>query len=108
MRIALAGGMMVCITAAIVLFGAVAPEHATIVYALAALLGLLWAAKLFFFRETHWTHSPIHWPVLAFLGYAVFHYFRSPIEYAARIELFHVLLYGFAYFFAAHNLAHRR
>jgi O-antigen ligase len=108
MRNVLAGGMLVCIATAVVLFGAVALEHAVIVYGIAAVLGLLWAAKLFLYRETHWTHSPMHWPVLGFLVYALLHYLRSPIEYASRMELFHIVLYGFIYFFAAQNLSHRR
>lgn len=108
MRNVLAGGMLVCIATAIVLFGAVSLEQSVIVYGIAAVLGLLWVAKLFLYRETHWTYSPMHWPVLGFILYAFIHYLRSPIEYAARMELFHIVLYGFAYFFAAQNLSHRR
>ena len=108
MRNAFSLGMALCLTLAIVLFGAVAFEHAVLVYAMAGLLAVAWATKLFSSREVTWNHSPMHWAVLAFLVYALVDYWRSPLEHASRIQLFHIFLYGFAYFFAAQNLAHRR
>ena len=108
MRNALSIGMVLCLSASIILFGSAGFEHATIIFVVAGLLGLLWAAKLVTAREVHWTRSPMHWPVLGFLIYAIIDYTGSPVEHASRIELFQVLLYGFVYFFAAQNLSHRQ
>src|SRR5688572_17761241 len=108
MRNAFALGTAVCLCLAILLFGSAAFEHAILVYGIAGLLGLAWVAKLFFGRDSTWNRSPLHWPVLAFLVYSVWDYSRSPLEHTSRIQLFHVLLYGFVYFFASQNLAHRR
>ncbi len=108
MRNALSIGMVLCLSASIILFGAAGFEHATVVFVVAGLLGLLWAGKLVLAREVHWTRSPMHWPVLGFLVYAIIDYTGSPVEHASRIELFQVLLYGFVYFFVVQNLAHRQ
>lgn len=50
---------------------------------------------------------PLNWAVLAFMGYAVYRYFTSDIEYLARQELLRVLVYGALYFTIVHNL-HRQ
>ena len=44
------------------------------------------------------------WPVLAFMGYAVYRYFNAEIEYVARQELIRILVYGSLFFAILHNL----
>jgi O-antigen ligase len=84
--------------------GAVNPELALPAFTLAALLAVLWAAKLFWGRDASWNRSPMHWPAALFIAYAFIRYLSSPLEHAARVELFQVGLCGFAYFFCANQL----
>jgi O-antigen ligase len=104
MRFVVPGLLGACLCAAVLLFGAVTLPHFTVVAGIAGLLAIIWAGKLFLARTALWKPSPIHWPVLGFVVYAFVHYFLSPYEYQARMELFHVSLYGLVYFFAANNI----
>ncbi len=84
----------------VILYGAVDPDVAAPMYALGLLAGVLWAIKLLFTRSVTWKNSPLHWPVLAFVVYALIRYFWSPVEYDARVELLHICLYALIYFIA--------
>src|SRR5882672_1082211 len=107
MRNALAGTMVItmvlCIYAAVIAFAAVTPDFAAPAYALALLLALIWAGKLFGAKVVSWKHSPLHLAVVAFIGYAVARYFFSPLEYEARLDLIDICLCGLVYFIAASN-----
>jgi len=72
-------------------------------YALALLLTLIWAGKLFGAKVVSWKHSPLHLAVVAFIAYAVARYFFSPLEYEARLDLIDICLCGLVYFIAASN-----
>src|SRR5213592_2766156 len=93
--------MALCVFGATLPIGAVTPEVAAPAYTLAALLGVLWAGRLVFAPAATWSCSPMHWPVAIFLGYAAVRYFTSPLEYAARVELFQVGVCGLIYFVCA-------
>src|SRR5688500_4777791 len=79
--------------------GAVNPELSLPAFSLAALLSVLWAARLFFAGDSTWNYSPMHWPAALFMAYAFARYLFSPLEHAARAELFQIGLCGFSYFF---------
>jgi O-antigen ligase len=100
--------MALCLSAAVIWFGAVTIDVAAPAYALAAVLALLWAGKLLFSRAVSWKASPLHWPVLAFVVYATVRYFTSPIEYEGRIELLQIWLLAFVYFLCAFNFYRSR
>ena len=68
-------------------FAGVTPDLAAPSYALVVLLALMWAGKLFTAKTVSWKHSPLHIPIVAFVGYAAARYFFSPLEYEARLEL---------------------
>lgn len=105
MRYVVPGLLGVCLSAAIILFGATELHYAMAMYAVAALLALIWAGKLFFDpAAAFWKPSPMHWPVLGFVVYTFIHYSLSPYEYLSRLELFQVCLYGLVYFIAANNV----
>jgi O-antigen ligase len=112
MRNVLASAMVItmalCLLAGIALFGAVTVDVAAPVHALAILLAVMWAAKLFFAQVVSWKPSPLHWPVLAFALYATVRYATSPIEYDARMELVQVWLLTFIYFVCASNFYRSR
>jgi O-antigen ligase len=112
MRNVLASAMVItmalCVLTGIVLFGAVTVDVAAPVHALAILLALMWAAKLFFAPIVSWKPSPLHWPVLAFALYATVRYATAPIEYDARMELIQVWLLTFIYFVCASNFYRSR
>ena len=104
MRTILASATVISVALAlfcgVILYGAVEPDIAAPMYAFGLLAGVLWAAKLLFTRTATWKNSPLHWPVLAFVVYALVRYFSSPVEYNARIELMHIGLYALVYFIA--------
>jgi O-antigen ligase len=104
MRYVVPGLLGVCLSAGIILFGAVELHYASVMYGLAGLLALIWAAKVFFDKTPLWKPSPMHWPVLGFVIYTFIHYFASPYEYLSRLELFQVCLYALVYFIAANNV----
>jgi O-antigen ligase len=112
MRNVLASAMVItmalCVLAGIVLFGAVTVDVAAPVHALAILLALMWATKLFAAPVVSWKPSPLHWPVLAFALYATIRYATSPIEHGARMELIQVWLLTFVYFVCASNFYRSR
>lgn len=107
MRKILAGVMVVnlvaCLVAAIVFFGGVTLESAMPAFGLAALMSVCWAAKLCLSDRVSWKQSPLHLPVLALMIYGTVRYFLSDLEYESRLELFHIVLYGFVYFVASFN-----
>jgi O-antigen ligase len=112
MRNVLASAMVItmalCVLAGVVWFGAVTIDVAAPIYAMAVLLGLMWAGKLFFAQAVSWKPSPMHWPVLAFVVYTTIRYFTSSIEYDSRIELFQVWLLASVYFVCALNFYRSR
>ena len=98
LKIALLAVFVLCLISATILFGAVLPEYTLPVYGLVALLGVVWAAKLFICRDESMRWAPSHALVLLFAGYALARYFMSPIEYESRLELLHIGLYTLVYF----------
>ena len=106
-----AGAMMPIM--ALVLFcsviplGGVNPILLSPAFGLIVLISLLWAGRILGSKELSWNRSPMHWPMLIFVGYSVVLYFTTPFEYEARNELFQIGLCALVYFAAAHQF-HRR
>jgi O-antigen ligase len=107
MRSVLASAMVItmalCFLAGVILFGGVSPNVAAPMFALAFFAGLVWAIQIFLSPDAPWKKSPMNWPVVAVVAYAVVRYFTSPFEYDARIELFQIGLCALAYFIAANQ-----
>ena len=99
--------MALVLCTAVLALGAVTPELALPSFALIGLMGVLWALRLPFASEAHWKRSSLHWPIAAFLVYALVRYFFSPLEYDARVELFQVAACVLVYFIAANQFYHR-
>jgi O-antigen ligase len=102
--------MALCFLAGVMFFGGVNPDVAAPMFALGFFGGLLWALQLVLCPDSTWKRSPMNWPVLAFLLYALIRYFTTPFEHKARVELFQVGLCALAYFVAANQFqrpAHR-
>jgi len=70
------------------------------------LLGL-WLARLWLSPKLRLLWPPICWAVVAFAAYAVGRYLTADIEYVARQELLHILVYGFLFLAIVNNL-HRQ
>src|SRR5215471_5477786 len=68
---------------------------------------IVWGIRLAASPRPRLLWPPICWAVLAFVGYAIARYLTADIEYAARQELIHVLVYAFL-FFAILNHLHRQ
>lgn len=84
--------------------GAVRPVDFLIVEGLAGVAGVLWLARLWLAPQHRLLWPPVCWAVLAFVGYAVFSYWRADLEYVARDELARVLVYAFVFLVVINNL----
>ena len=81
-------------------------EFVGVIWLTVAML-LVWFVRFAINPKHRLYWPPLNWAVLAFMGYAVYRYFTSDIEYLARQELLRVLVYGALYFTIVHNL-HRQ
>ena len=68
---------------------------------------LLWGLRLWLSEKPQLLWPPICWAVLAFTLYAIVRYLTADIEYVARQELIHILVYAFLFFAILNNL-HRQ
>ena len=68
---------------------------------------LLWVVRLWLAARARLLWPPICWAVVAVCFYAVARYWYSDIEYLARLEMLHVLVYGFLFIAILNNL-HRQ
>ncbi len=67
----------------------------------------VWFLRLWVSPQHRLLWPPICYPVLAFVGYAIWRYHDAPIEYVARQELLKVLVYAGIFFVFVNNL-HRQ
>jgi O-antigen ligase len=88
-------------------FGAVDPIPFAIIAFLTCGVAALWAVRVWVNPQLRFLWPPVCWAVVAFVIYAVIRYAKADIEYVARGELLHVLVYGFL-FLAIVNNAHRQ
>ena len=85
--------------------GAVRPLEFVVVEWLVAAAGLLWVARIWLEpRRNRLLFPPVGVCLLLFLGYALFHYLRSDVEYTARTEVVRLLVYALLFFVAMNNL----
>ncbi len=85
--------------------GAVRTMEFVVVEVLAALAGLLWVARCWLKpRHNRLLFPPVGWCLLLFLGYALFHYLRADVEYTARTEILHLLVYVMLFIVTLNNL----
>ena len=68
---------------------------------------VLWAIRLWLAEPARVLWPPICWGVLAVVVYVGVRYFYSDVEYLARLEFLHVLVYGFLFIAILNNL-HRQ
>jgi O-antigen ligase len=87
--------------------GAVRPATFIIIQALTICVMALWAARLWLSSKPQLLWPPIGWLVIGFTLYAIFRYRAADIEYVARQELLHVLVYCFLFLAVLNNL-HRQ
>ncbi|PYJ08842.1 MAG: hypothetical protein DME25_00365 [Verrucomicrobia bacterium] len=87
--------------------GAVRTLDFLVIQGLALGVMLLWAARLWLDPRPQLLWPPICWAVLAFALFAIVAYLRADIEYVARQELIHVLIYAILFVAILNNL-HRQ
>jgi O-antigen ligase len=68
---------------------------------------VLWGLRLWLNPRPRLLWPPVCWAALAFLLYAIARYLYSDIEYIARLELVHVIVYVLLFFMILNNL-HRQ
>lgn len=67
-------------------------------------VALLWGIRVWIRPSYRFLWPPTAWLVLAFVGYALVRYQTATIEYVARDEWIHVLVYGLIFFAILDNL----
>src|SRR5579859_4754794 len=87
--------------------GAVRTLEFAIIQALTLGVLVLWVTRMWLGEQTRVLWPPICWGVLAVVIYVAVRYFYSDVEYLARLELLHVLVYGFLFVAILNNL-HRQ
>jgi O-antigen ligase len=104
-------GILACVLAILVLgplaLGGVRHLEFAIIQGMTVGVMLLWVARMWLAPRSRLLWPPICWAVLAFTIYSVVRYFHSDVEYLARLELLHVLVYAFLFFAILNNL-HRQ
>jgi O-antigen ligase len=87
--------------------GAVRPQEFLIIQGLTLGVLVLWGARLWLSSRPHLLWPPICWAVAAFTLYAIGRYLAADIEYVARQELLHILVYAFLFLAILNNLYRR-
>jgi O-antigen ligase len=84
--------------------GGVRPWQFLILEGLTLASVALWGVRLWISPRPRLLWPPICWAVLAFVAYATVRYFQADIEYAARQELIHIVVYALLFFVILNNL----
>jgi O-antigen ligase len=84
--------------------GAVRPLEFLIIQGLTMGVLVLWGARLWVSPRPQLLWPPICWAVVAFTAFAIGGYLTADIEYVARQELIHVLVYACLFFAVLNNL----
>src|SRR5262249_6464346 len=84
--------------------GAVRVLEFAIIQGLTVGVMLLWGIRVWVAPRPRLFWPPICWAVLAFAVYVIGRYVKADIEYVARLELLHVLVYAFLFFAILNNL----
>jgi O-antigen ligase len=84
--------------------GSVRPLSFLIIQGLTFGVLVLWVARLWFASRPRLLWPPICWAVVAFTLYAIGRYLTADIEYVARQELIHILVYAFLFLAILNNL----
>jgi hypothetical protein len=71
---------------------------------LGTLMCAFWLVRTWVRQQYRVLFPPLAWAVLTFVGYAIWRYSWVDYEYAARLELLQVLLYGLLFFAILDNL----
>jgi O-antigen ligase len=85
-------------------FGATRPLDLAVLLGICSTVLLLWGIRFWTRVNYRILWAPVCWTVLAFLGYAVYCYLHSRVEYAARMDLLKILVYGVVFFATLDNL----
>jgi O-antigen ligase len=84
--------------------GAVRPSGFLIIQGLTMGVLVLWGTRLWVSPRPQLLWPPICWAVAAFTAFAVGRYLTADIEYVARQELIHILVYACLFFAVLNNL----
>ncbi|HYE33566.1 MAG TPA: O-antigen ligase family protein [Methylomirabilota bacterium] len=85
-------------------YGSMRITDQVVLQALACLLLPLWGARAFIRKDYRFLLPPIGVTVIAFVGYALWRYTQSPVEFNARQEALLVLTYAIFFFAVIDNL----
>src|SRR4051812_22486044 len=86
------------------LFGSTRVRDELILDGLAVVALAVWIVRFWVRSEYRILWPPFAWAVVAFVGYAIWRYSGSEIEYIARLDLNRILLYTAIFFLVLDNL----
>jgi O-antigen ligase len=89
------------------MMGATRGEDIALIGLLTSLTAGIWLIRIWIKPEQSIAWPQIAFAVLAFVVYALFRYPSAPVEYAARMEIFRILVYALFFFVVLNNTSHR-
>jgi hypothetical protein len=98
------GLVMAIVVFAALATGATRPQDFVVVQWMAVALLGVWMARFQVNPKHRLLWTPVCWPVLAFVAYAIGRYLAADVEYLARQELIRVLVYAVVFFAVVNNL----
>ena len=98
-------GLVLAILAFSVLaIGAARPQDFLVVQWMAEVLLAVWSFRFLINPKHRLLWTPVCWPVLAFVVYAIVRYWMADVEYLARQELVRIVVYAVIFFAVINNL----
>lgn len=101
---AITGLVLATIAVAAIFFGGARNSEFAVVAGMMAAALLVWLVRFWVNPSHRFLLHPAVWPVLGFVGYAIWRTTHAEVPYVARQELLLVLVAASAFFLALHNL----
>jgi O-antigen ligase/Flp pilus assembly protein TadD len=98
------GLVLAIVTFSVLAFGAAGPPGFLVVQWMAVALLGIWTLRFLINPKHRLLWTPVCWPVLAFILYAIARYWTADVEYLARQELVRVVVYSVIFFAVLNNL----
>ena len=98
------GLVLAILVFSVLAFGASGPPGFLAVQWMAVALLVLWTVRFLINPKHRLLWTPVCWPVLAFVLYAIGRYLTADVEYLARQELVRIVVYAVIFFAVINNL----
>jgi hypothetical protein len=98
------GLVLAILVFSVLAIGAARPQDFLVIQWMAVLLLGVWGFRFLINPKHRLLWTPVCWPVLAFVAYAIARYWTADVEYLARQELVRVVVYAVIFFAVINNL----